>query len=345
MFKSKNIEDFEKFKESFHKKYLSKNEQKYRQAVYANTLKKIEKYKEDENITFEVGVTEYSDLTWEEFKAKYLAEKLDFEDEDDEEESTGTDDEEESEPNDRLLEDTNQYFSSTATEVDWTEIPGAVTPVRSQGTCGSCYAFATVAAVENAIFRRWQIKPYLSEQELVSCASQYNEYYVNGCNGGWVKGTLEYIKKYRLAQLRDYPYEMKKTQCDKNKIRQPKRYWITSYKRDLKSPNPINTLLEYARTGVVYVSMDFRPELQHYKSGIYQNTDSSCGNTINHAVNVVGFKLYSSRREGTSYLKIRNSWGDDWGEKGYMRIAIGDDVRSDGTCGVARSKSTYLPMA
>eukprot|EP01116_Phalansterium_solitarium_P017456 TRINITY_DN4307_c0_g2_i1.p1 TRINITY_DN4307_c0_g2~~TRINITY_DN4307_c0_g2_i1.p1 ORF type:complete len:362 (-),score=144.39 TRINITY_DN4307_c0_g2_i1:439-1485(-) len=216
------------------------------------------------------------------------------------------------------------------TSFDW-RTKGVVSPVQNQGGCGSCWAFSTAAVLESA----WAVKTgnltKLSEQEIVDCStaciSEDNQQVCNqGCNGGWPWAALDDIVSWGgLMTESEYPYTGMDGTCGRKQsqtIEPPKNYTC------LSGPNYANETdmasFLYAN-GPLSISMD-AGLLQFYFGGIIHPRLGDCSKThLDHAILIVGYGV-----SGTDeYWIVRNSWGEDWGEKGYFRI-----VRGKGACGL-----------
>ncbi|KAG2822945.1 hypothetical protein PC113_g12170 [Phytophthora cactorum] len=237
------------------------------------------------------------------------------------------------------------------TEVDWTTKDGGkyMTPVKNQGTCGSCWAFAGVAAVESryAIENSVQASP-LSVEQVLSCSadldhirSKFEDNMTSsseGCSGGMAFLTYAYLqlaKPHGISCGSAYPYVMATNgthpQCSSSLTANVAVAWesnVSDYKVVAASEK---ALLRAVTSGPVTANIDATGDgFRHYAGGIYDAQDClSDGEEVNHAVVVVGF---GETDAGEKFWIIRNTWGTMWGEDGYMRIARGSSVGDYGPC-------------
>ncbi|KAK9734036.1 hypothetical protein RND81_04G110200 [Saponaria officinalis] len=215
---------------------------------------------------------------------------------------------------------------SVPASVDWRN-KGAVAPVKNQGQCGSCWAFSTIAAVEGINQIKTGKLVTLSEQELVDCDTKQNQ----GCNGGLMPMAFDFIKQNGGITTEDlYPYSAQDGSCDTAKMNAPK---VSIDGHELVPESNEDALLKAVANQPVSVAIDAGgQDMQFYSEGVFTG---ECGIELDHGVAVVG---YGATQDGTKYWIVRNSWGEEWGEKGYIRMQR-DVSAKEGLCGIAMEAS------
>ncbi|CAJ0928000.1 unnamed protein product, partial [Mesorhabditis belari] len=205
---------------------------------------------------------------------------------------------------------------SSSGSFDW-RTSGLVGPVKDQGACGSCWAFGAIGAIEVQWKKHYNTGTF-SEQQIVDCDKSNN-----ACNGGSFVTAFDYIIKNGLAVSADYPYVSGQTKSGGGCQVPPKSTTVTidRYKW-LQSIDQMEYYLETVGPFVIkiYVPMD----LFYYSSGIFVPDNSTCSPSNNqggHILTVVGY----GSENGQAFWIVRNSWGDRWGEGGYIRFAKGEN--------------------
>ncbi|XP_071714976.1 senescence-specific cysteine protease SAG39-like [Rutidosis leptorrhynchoides] len=220
-----------------------------------------------------------------------------------------------------------EHVTAVPSSVDWRK-KGAVTPIKDQGQCGSCWAFSTIAATEGITQLTTGKLISLSEQELVDCDRSGED---QGCEGGYMDGGFTFIVKNKgISTETAYPYKAVDATCN-TKAEVVRAANITGHE-DV----PVNSesaLLKAVAMQPVSVAIDAgESDFQFYSSGVF---NGSCGTELDHGVTAVG---YGTSDDGVKYWLVKNSWGTSWGEEGYIRMQR-DVEAKEGLCGIAMMAS------
>jgi len=212
-------------------------------------------------------------------------------------------------------------------KVDWVE-EGAVTPVKNQQRCGSCWAFSATGAIEGAKFIQTGELVPLSEQILVDCDDVDN-----GCEGGIMENAFKFDKSEDgLCSEEDYPYKGKDETCHDKDCDAVPGSKVVDY-IDIPESDLKGLLSSIVKQPTSIAMQADQLAFQLYSSGVF--TDDSCGEdgAIDHGVLAVGYG--EDEDSGLKYITVKNSWGDAWGEKGYIRLKMHSDLEW-GTCAILR---------
>ena len=280
---SSTVSEFESWKGKHGIKYASEFENAYRERIFLENLAKINSHNSNEFRTYDMGLNQFTAMTTEEFAQTYL----------------GT-----------VVESSNNIESVDdlkVGDVDWVS-QGAVTPIKNQGSCGSCWAFSATGGLEGLSKLTGTLESF-SEQQLVDCSGSYGN---QACNGGLMDNAFKFVKDKGIVHEDQYPYKAVKQTC--SQATGP--FKISGYV-DIKDCNTLATAVTGRPVSVAVDATNWSP----YKSGVFNN----CKTSLNHGVLLVGIT--------DQYWWVKNSWGTGWGESGFIRLARGN------TCGICNVAS------
>jgi len=255
--------------------------------------------------TFSMAINEFADMTFTEFHTKMTGYKR---------------------VDNSYLRSKNgphKQVKNGAAGVDWRK-KGAVTPIKNQQQCGSCWAFSAIGSTEGAHAIKTGKLVSLSEQQLVDCSGPQGN---QGCQGGLMDQAFQYIiTNNGVTTEAAYPYTASQGTCNTNVTAAAT---ISSFV-DV-TPNDEDALAAAVNIGPVSVAIEADQQcFQFYSGGIL--SDPTCGTQLDHGVLVVGYD--TDPTSNTPYWIVKNSWGTSWGEQGYVQIIRGTDE-----CGIATEPS------
>jgi KDEL-tailed cysteine endopeptidase len=205
--------------------------------------------------------------------------------------------------------------------VDWVAA-GAVTPVKNQEQCGSCWAFSTTGALEGAYFLKHHKLVSFSEQMLVDCDTTDS-----GCSGGLMDNAFDWVAQNKgLCLEAAYPYTAAGGSCQQSCA--PVAGSAPAKHSDVAQTDAA-LLAAIAQQPVAVAIEADQSGFQFYSSGVFT---AECGTNLDHGVLAVGYGPASG--SSPAFYKVKNSWGASWGDKGYINIARGNNL-----CGILLSAS------
>jgi len=301
------LKEWKIFKSTYGKTYETKADELYRFGVFIKNMEISKKLNEMPGNKAEYGVTQFSDLSQEEFKATFLTFR----------------------PNNISI-DTTPITSNGATatppcSINWVS-KGATTPIYNQGQCGSCWAFSATEQIET-MFYLGGAGPLteLSMQQITSCDTT-----CDGCNGGWPYLAYEYVESAGgIETYASYPYSSGTGITGTCKFQASEVFAkVTSWKYISQSASGEATMgSTVCSTSPLSICVD-ASTWQNYKGGI---VTSGCGTQLDHCVQAVGLV----QNGNPPYWIVRNQWGVTWGEQGYIYLEYGVDM-----CGLALECTT-----
>merc|ERR1712176_450131 len=190
--------------------------------------------------------------------------------------------------------------------------------VKNQGSCGSCWTFGATAALEYQVNRKSKTIKTLSEQQYLDCVYEGKR---DGCQGGWPSLCYDWTKNNNnmIASQKDYPYVARDGACKRNVKTAISGYQVQGTGKISRGDNYMLAAVKDSSKGVMSCAIGVVNGFHSYKSGVYSG--SNC-DRINHAVDVVGYGTHS----GNPYWNVRNSWGGQWGDRGYIKMKRGPNM-------------------
>jgi cathepsin L len=291
---------FDEFRVKYAKTYSGAYEAQYRYTVFKTNLDFVNSFDSEER-GFEVRMNQFGDLSSAEFNAIYNGMNI------------------------SKVPAKFAIVNTGAATVDW-RTKGAVTPIKDQGQCGSCWSFSATGSTEGAFFLSKGKLVSLSEQNLVDCStSQGNQ----GCNGGLMDQAFQYIiDNNGIDTEKSYPYTATgPNSCRFNSANVGAT--ISSF-TDVSSGDE-NALLSAVNLKPVSVAIDAsQSSFQFYSSGVY-NEPACSSSQLDHGVLAIGYGTDG----GSDYWLVKNSWGTGWGMAGFIEMSR----NKNNQCGIATAAS------
>lgn len=311
------LEAFNIWLTRWNKDYVNDVKEKAKRlGVFQTNAATIAKHNANPASSFTMALNEFADLTFDEFAATRLGLNM----------SIGGD------LRERVASTPFRYGDlderDLPTEIDWRK-EGAVTPVKNQGMCGSCWAFSTTGSIEGINAIRTGKLMSLSEQQLVSCDTAKDM----GCGGGLMDYAFEYVvKNGGIDTEEDYGYWSWGIPCQRRREHDRPAVTIDGYE-DVP-PKDASALKKAIANQPVSVAVCASSSMQFYSTGVMN--DKSCCQQLNHGVLAVGY--VDEKESDASHWIVKNSWGSSWGEDGFFRLSK-ESKDPNGACGILQAAS------
>jgi cathepsin L len=288
-----------------HNKVYAHDEFQYRWQTWKHNALFIANHNAKANSTFSVAMNKFGDLSSPEFNKQFKG-------------LTGA----------RPINTNNAVIHTPMlpASVDWRKA-GAVTGIKNQGQCGSCWSFSTTGSTEGAHVLQAKLALVgLSEQDLVDCSGSYGN---QGCNGGLMDDAFQYIiANNGIDTEASYPYTAEDGSCHFSKSNVGAT--LVAY-HDVPSGSEAALQQEIVAVGPISVAIDAsHSSFQFYSGGVYNEADCS-STALDHGVLAVGYGTSGT----TPYYIVKNSWGTDWGLNGYIWMSR----NANNQCGIATMAS------
>lgn len=294
---------WESFKVKFGTQYNDELEEAERKGVFSSNFAHIQQHNSRDE-QYKLGVNQFSALTATEWEATYLGAV------------PPPSDSQEGLPYLGRLEESSALTDS----IDWSTL-GAVTAVKDQGQCGSCWSFSTTGAMEGANQVATGRLVSFAEQQLVDCDTADGN---AGCGGGWPYLALTYASNNGACAESSYPYHATDGSCKQSACTLALPVGAVSGYNDVDLTS--SALMSAVMSRPVSVTINAAgSNFQYYESGVLTGR---CKGSIDHAVLTVGYGSLN----GVQYWRVKNSWGTSWGDAGYVNIERDASIKSGSYC-------------
>lgn len=315
-------ENFDYFIAKYRRNYPENAEYNLRFEIFKENYKFIQNHNSKAEVNgFLLGINKFGDITNQEYRDIYLKLKTNVTPLEHELEKDEFQNPFEISKTEQAIRDLKIPVS-----VDWIT-HGAVSAVKDQGECGSCYAFSAIAAIEGIYRISGKTSSNLSEQQMVDCSD--NHYGNKGCDGGLMTNCFNYAHENDLCVSDKYPYVAAHNTC-LAWLRCRTDNYIAGYK-NVAAGSRFELYTAIAQQPVSVAIDAASDQFRFYKSGVMS---SGCDSNLNHGVTAVGYGLRPYWYFWTvNFIYIKNSWGSDWGENGFVALGSNNET-GNGTCGV-----------
>jgi len=305
--------EFHKWTREFERDYVDTLDWLTHRNIFHDNLQLIKDHNLNLSHSYKLGLNQFADMSFSEWQQNYFGYDTSLR---------------RQEQDAKLKYNTVFVLNSTSVpdSMDW-RTKGAVTPVKNQGQCGSCWSFSATGSMEGAHFLKSGKLVSLSEQQLVDCSTSEGNH---GCFGGLMDFAFQYVEEnHGIDSEKDYPYDARSGSCNKAKAQKDVANFTSFVDVAQNDEDALKTAVAQQPVSVA-IEAD-QPAFQFYKSGIF---NTQCGTTLDHGVLAAGY----GTDNGMDYWLVKNSWAETWGDKGYIKLARNIKAK-EGQCGIAMQPS------